>query len=287
MSADPIAIGPLPDMDPAVPTPLPPQPACVQTRAEALVRAGWSAVAGGPGGGEAVLAVSGSALVLTDGATLVVPAGCGAILPVAIGSGVLTAADPLSAVVRVTLDDTPAPPSALPAAPPSLPTTPAVTVASDFARMLAAETVAAAAGDSPRRTAAAGLLREELARGRPGGFTLVEPADLRLARVTRQIWMAPEVPLTVNEAAALAIMSRRTFTRHFGLQTGLGFDAWQRRLRLLTVVPRLEQGVQVTQVAGELGYDSVSAFIAAFRRAFGTTPRRFGRSAVRAAALAG
>lgn len=281
MTADPIAIGPLPDMDPAVPAPLPPQPACVQTRAEALLRAGWSPVAGGPGGGEAVLAVNGSALVLTEGATLVVPPGCAAILPAAIGSGVLTAADPLSAVVRVALDDTPGP------TPTPAPAAPAVTVASDFARMLATETVAAPAAEGNRRTAAAGLLREELARGRPGGFTLAEPADLRLARVTRQIWVAPATPLTVNEAAALAIMSRRTFTRHFGLQTGFGFDAWQRRLRLLTVVPRLEQGVQVTQVAGELGYDSVSAFIAAFRRAFGTTPRRFGRSAVRAAALAG
>ncbi|WP_176525055.1 helix-turn-helix domain-containing protein [Caenispirillum bisanense] len=240
-----------------------------------MLRAGWSPVAGGPGGGEAVLAVSGSALVLTEVATLVVPAGCGAILPADSGSGVMTAADPLSAVVRVPLDEAPVPP------------VPAVTVASDFARMLAAETTAAPAGDSPRRSAAAGLLREELARGRPGGFTLAEPADLRLGRVTRQIWVTPAAPLTVNEAAALAIMSRRTFTRHFGLQTGFGFDAWQRRLRLLTVVPRLEQGVQVTQVAGELGYDSVSAFIAAFRRAFGTTPRRFGRSAVRASALAG
>lgn len=39
----------------------------------------------------------------------------------------------------------------------------------------------------------------------------------------------------------------------------------------------LAQGTPVTTLALDLGYDSPSAFIAAFKRAFGTTPGRYFR----------
>lgn len=37
----------------------------------------------------------------------------------------------------------------------------------------------------------------------------------------------------------------------------------------------LASGRAVTEVAFDVGYDSVSAFIAAFKRCFGTTPARY------------
>ena len=38
---------------------------------------------------------------------------------------------------------------------------------------------------------------------------------------------------------------------------------------------RLAQGELVTNIAGDLGYESVSAFISMFRRMLGTTPARY------------
>jgi AraC-like DNA-binding protein len=55
----------------------------------------------------------------------------------------------------------------------------------------------------------------------------------------------------------------------------MGFRAWQRQLRLLVALERLAEGQAVTAVALDLGYASPSAFIAAFRDMFGTTPARY------------
>ncbi|HMV40724.1 MAG TPA: helix-turn-helix domain-containing protein, partial [Plasticicumulans sp.] len=55
--------------------------------------------------------------------------------------------------------------------------------------------------------------------------------------------------------------------------TGLSFADWRRRLRLLLALGALEAGRSVTAVALDSGYDSLSAFIAAFRNEFGTTPK--------------
>ena len=53
---------------------------------------------------------------------------------------------------------------------------------------------------------------------------------------------------------------------------------WRRRLRLLHAVRRLAEGEPVTCVALEVGYSSVSAFIAVFRKTFSTTPGRYAAS---------
>ena len=59
--------------------------------------------------------------------------------------------------------------------------------------------------------------------------------------------------------------------------TGLTYRAWRQRLRLLGALPDLERGERVTDVALGCGYESVSAFIAAFRQQFDTTPGEFFR----------
>ncbi|MNJ80766.1 HTH-type transcriptional repressor of iron protein A [compost metagenome] len=72
-------------------------------------------------------------------------------------------------------------------------------------------------------------------------------------------------------------MSEKTLTRQFQRDTGLSFRAWRQRLRLLSALPLLEQGEAVTEVALACGYDSTSAFIAAFRLHFGATPGALAR----------
>jgi AraC-like DNA-binding protein len=53
------------------------------------------------------------------------------------------------------------------------------------------------------------------------------------------------------------------------------FRQWQRQARLLAALVKLAQREPVTTIALDLGYDSPSAFIHAFRQALGTTPRRY------------
>lgn len=55
----------------------------------------------------------------------------------------------------------------------------------------------------------------------------------------------------------------------------MSFGAWRYRLRLLTAMEQLAYGASVTQAALEVGYESPSSFIAAFRSMFGKTPARY------------
>lgn len=66
-------------------------------------------------------------------------------------------------------------------------------------------------------------------------------------------------------------MSSRTLTRRFRAETGFSFNEWRQRIRLLRALELLAAGKPVTAIALDLGYDNVSAFIALFRRMFGTT----------------
>ena len=69
--------------------------------------------------------------------------------------------------------------------------------------------------------------------------------------------------------------SARTLARHFQSETGLSFGAWRQQARVLEAMGRLGSGAPVTQVALDLGYDSVSAFSAMFRRAAGASPSAY------------
>ncbi len=62
----------------------------------------------------------------------------------------------------------------------------------------------------------------------------------------------------------------------FQQHRGLNFRAWRQRQRLLSALSLLQQGERVTDVALACGYDSTSAFIAAFRKHLGVTLSTFG-----------
>ena len=101
------------------------------------------------------------------------------------------------------------------------------------------------------------------------------PVDPRLARACRRLFDAPSVATGLDMIAAEAGMSRRTFTRHFRVQTGVSFAEWRQQVCLLTAIERLSGGQSVTRVALDLGYASPSAFSSAFRRVLGETPSQY------------
>ena len=104
---------------------------------------------------------------------------------------------------------------------------------------------------------------------------LPQPRDPRLRRVTEALRAEPADPRPLPAWARRAGASPRTLARLFLAETGLGFRAWRQRARLLRALVALADNTPVTTVAFDAGYDSPSAFIAAFKRAFGTTPGRY------------
>jgi AraC-like DNA-binding protein len=101
------------------------------------------------------------------------------------------------------------------------------------------------------------------------------PRDARLLRVCGAIMDDPSNPNDIDDWAAVAGMARRTFTRAFKRETGMGFAMWRQQVRLMDALALLLSGSPITQVAFEVGYDSSSSFSAMFRRAFGVSPSRY------------
>jgi len=101
------------------------------------------------------------------------------------------------------------------------------------------------------------------------------PSDPRLLRVCQALVADPTRDDSLDQWAELACMSRRTFTRAFREQIGMSLAEWRQHVRLLEALARLACGQAVTSIAFDVGYESPSAFTAAFQRAFGVPPSRY------------
>ena len=109
-------------------------------------------------------------------------------------------------------------------------------------------------------------------------FSLPMPSDPRLSRIAESLEASAGRGEDARQSGpAWRARRSRTLARLFRRETGLPFGEWRRRLRLLASLSALEGGASVTAVALDSGYDSPSAFIAAFRRLFGGTPTEFVR----------
>ncbi|TFW18122.1 AraC family transcriptional regulator [Duganella callida] len=104
---------------------------------------------------------------------------------------------------------------------------------------------------------------------------LTMPRHPRLAAMAAAIAEDPADDTDLDAWAVQLGWSRRSLTRHFRNETGMSVVAWRQVARLQKGMALLNGGASVTTVAISLGYDSVSSFIALFRRILGTTPARF------------
>jgi len=120
-----------------------------------------------------------------------------------------------------------------------------------------------------------GLILDEVRNLETAPLHLPLPRDARLAGITRALLADPSDRRGLEDWAAALGLSPRTLARHFQREIGMGFAAWRQQARLLQAVARLAEGESVSTLAYDLGYDSPSAFIAMFRRAFGVTPGRY------------
>lgn len=82
---------------------------------------------------------------------------------------------------------------------------------------------------------------------------------------------------TLPQWAEKLALSERTLSRLMVAETGLSFVQWRQQFHLIIALRELAKGRSVQQVAGDLGYGSVTAFITMFRKAIGQSPMRYFR----------
>lgn len=101
------------------------------------------------------------------------------------------------------------------------------------------------------------------------------PEDARLRKISRAMMLDPSDRRTQENWASELGMSERTLNRLCTSLTGLSFGRWRRQLHMIVALRELSGGVTVQQVAYDLGYESPSAFITMFKKAFGKPPATY------------
>jgi AraC-like DNA-binding protein len=101
------------------------------------------------------------------------------------------------------------------------------------------------------------------------------PAAEPARQVAQALTGYPADGRTLAEWGRQVGASERTLARAFVTGTGLPFGHWRVLLRLQAALPALAAGEPVGNVARQVGYESVSAFVAAFRRQTGVTPAKY------------
>lgn len=104
------------------------------------------------------------------------------------------------------------------------------------------------------------------------------PDDQRALEVAGALAADPADQRTLGEWGRGVGASERTLARAFAAGTGMSFGRWRTLLRLRASLPELAAGKAIGTVARHVGYETASAFVAAFRRETGLTPGSyFGR----------
>ncbi|HTJ69097.1 MAG TPA: helix-turn-helix transcriptional regulator [Actinospica sp.] len=126
-----------------------------------------------------------------------------------------------------------------------------------------------------RRRRAEGVLLDLI---EPAPTAAIEPRMPKSAaalRVAEGIVRDPADRRSLEEWGRAVGASGRTLARAFAAETGVSFGRWRTLARLRAALPALADGVAVSRVAGRVGYESASAFVAAFRRETGLTPAAY------------
>lgn len=85
----------------------------------------------------------------------------------------------------------------------------------------------------------------------------------------------PADPRSGAELALWAGLSPRSLSRHWTQAVGMSIAKYRQVARILNSLDGLSQGRDVQQVAWDVGFESVSAYINAFRQTFGFTPGKY------------
>jgi AraC-like DNA-binding protein len=132
--------------------------------------------------------------------------------------------------------------------------------------------------EASRRSNAETLLVDLL---EPVSMTVIDvtmPTEERAKEVAELLLDNPADSRTLAEWGDHVGASARTLSRSFISESGLSFGRWRTLLRLRMALAALAAGESVSNVSRGVGYESSSAFVAAFRKETGVTPTAYFRS---------
>ena len=108
-------------------------------------------------------------------------------------------------------------------------------------------------------------------------FSLTLPRDPRALRAARLMEADPAAKQTLQTLSRESGASLRSLQRLFLAETGMHIAEWRQTAGLLVALTCLLDGGSVTDAGFAAGYESTSAFVAAFRRRTGVTPLAYKR----------
>lgn len=97
----------------------------------------------------------------------------------------------------------------------------------------------------------------------------------KIRHMAEALFADPGDRTTLQQWAVRLATSERSLARLVQRATGMSFGRWRQQLHLMIALNHLAEGNSVQNVAGTLGYDSVSAFITMFRKALGKSPTQY------------
>lgn len=121
------------------------------------------------------------------------------------------------------------------------------------------------------------MLRHAAHAGLVSAGMLAGLGDAQLARALQAVHARPEHDWSLDEAAALAAMSRSAFAQRFRSVLGSTFADYVLHWRLSLAQGLLRRDLPVKRVAQEVGYANASALARAFARCGLPTPQRWRR----------
>ena len=99
--------------------------------------------------------------------------------------------------------------------------------------------------------------------------------DNRLIPIIEALNYDPANKLTIEQWAMKVGASSRTLNRLFNKNYGMGFSRWKQKLKILKSLDMLNAGDKLTDIAFELGYESTSSFITAFKKQLDCSPKKY------------
>ncbi len=130
--------------------------------------------------------------------------------------------------------------------------------------------------DSPEANASrrrlVDVLDDEICAASKIQLHLPVPRDPALKRLATRLAEDPKAARGLTALAREIGVSERSLFRNFQKETGLSPGQWRRQMQVLRSLELLAEGRSVIETSLEVGYESVGAFIRAFRQTVGVTP---------------
>jgi AraC-like DNA-binding protein len=132
-----------------------------------------------------------------------------------------------------------------------------------------------ASPDDERRARVEALLLDLLEPVTQATIEVRIPVEARARGVAQALADNPADKRTLGEWGRQVGASDRTLARVWLAETGVPFGRWRTLMRLQAALPALAASEPVGNVARRVGYDTASAFVAAFKRETGMTPAAY------------